>query len=73
MRVTSWAASDLAATTLADAVADVLNGFNGTSDGVDVSYMALDDQGDEDDFEASNKQVSRHGVRQDYLMSYTEL
>ena len=72
MRVTSWAASDLDATTLADAVADVLNGFSGTSDGVAVSYMALDDQGDDDDFEPSNKQVSRHGVRQDYLMSYTE-
>ncbi len=72
MQVNSYGRTDLEAETLANAVADVLNGFSGTVDGVSISYMALDDQGDLDDFEPSDRQVSRHGVRQDYLMSYTE-
>jgi hypothetical protein len=72
MRVESYATSDLNATTLADAVRAVLNGYNGTADGVAISYMALDDQGDIDDFIAENRELSRHGVRQDYLVSYTE-
>jgi len=49
-----------------------LDGYNGTVNGVSISYMALDDEGDLDDFEPGNKQSSRHGVRQDYIVTYTE-
>jgi hypothetical protein len=72
MQVNSYGRTDLDANNVADAVRNALDGFSGTVDGVAISYFALDDQGDLDDFEPSDKQVSRHGVRQDYLMSYTE-
>ena len=73
VRVTSWARSDLNATTLANAVRDVLNGFSGTVGGLAISYMALVDQSDDDSFRSDDKILSRHGVRQDYLMTHTEL
>jgi hypothetical protein len=72
-QINSFDRTDAKAEILANTVADALNGFSGTVDGVSISYCALDDQGDLDDFEASDHQVSRHGVRQDYLISYTEL
>jgi hypothetical protein len=72
MQVNSFGKTDLEANNIADAVRKALNGFSGTVDGVSISYIALDDQGDLDDFEPGDRQVSRHGVRQDYLMSYTE-
>jgi len=72
-QVNSYATSDLDAETLSDAVADALNGFSGTVSGVSISYMALTSQGDVDDFQPGNKALSRHGIRQDYLITFTEL
>ena len=72
MQVNSFGASDLEAENVAEAVRTVLDGFSGTVGGVEISYIAMDDQGDLDDFEPTDKQVSRHGVRQDYLMTFTE-
>ena len=71
MQVNSYGASDFDAETLAVAVISVLDGFSGTVNGVAISYMALEDEGDLDDYEPENKEVSRHGVRQDYIVSYT--
>lgn len=70
-QVNSYGTSDLHTETLADYVADALNGFIGTVDGVSISYMALDDQGDLDEYQPNNKEQSRHGVRQDYRITYT--
>jgi len=71
MQVNSYGDSDFDAGTLADAVRAVLDGYSGTTGGVAISYMALNDEGDLDDFEPENKEISRHGVRQDYIVSYT--
>ena len=71
MQVNSYGASGFDAETLADAVRAVLNGFSGTVNGVEISYMALNDEGDLDDYEPENREISRHGVRQDYIVSYT--
>jgi hypothetical protein len=73
MQVNSYHISDLGAETLSDAVRRALDGFSGTVNGVSISYMALDDQGDLDDYEPENKKLSRHGIRQDYIVTYTEL
>jgi len=72
MQVNSYGMTDLEANNVADAVREALDGYSGTVDGVAISYFALTDQGDLDDYEAENKKLSRHGVRQDYLMSYQE-
>jgi hypothetical protein len=72
MQVNSYGMRDFEAEQLSDAVRKALNGFSGTVNGVSISYIALEDEGDLDDFEPNNKRVSRHGVRQDYLISYTE-
>jgi len=72
LQVNSYGARDYTAEQVSDAVRKALDGFNGTVNGVFISYMALDDEGDLDDFEPGNRRVSRHGVRQDYLVSYTE-
>ena len=71
MQVNSYAFTDAESQTLADAVRDVLNGYSGTSNTLNISYMALDNEGNLDDFEPGNQAVSRHGVRQDYLITYT--
>ena len=57
---------------LSDAVRNALDGFAGTVNGVAISYIDLQDEGDLDEFEPGNKEISRHGVRQDYLVTYTE-
>ena len=72
LQVNSYGSRDFTAESLADAVRGALNGFSGTINGVSISYMALDDEGDLDDFEPGNKEISRHGVRQDYIVTYTE-
>ena len=72
IQVNSYGARDFTSEQLADAVRGALDGFSGTVNGVSISYMALDDEGDLDDFEPGNKTISRHGVRQDYLVTYTE-
>ncbi len=72
LQVISYGASDFDAETLSDAVRKALNGFSGTVGDVVISYIGLNDEGDKDDFEPGNKQISRHGVRQDYLVTYTE-
>jgi hypothetical protein len=73
MQVNSYGESDLDAETLSDAVRDVLDGYNGTVNGVAISYMALTGQGDIDDYEPENREISRHGIRQEYDIVYTEL
>ena len=72
LQVNSYGASDLDAENVAEAVRAVLDGFSGTVGTVAISYIAMNDQGDIDDFEPTDKQVSRHGMRQDYLVTYTE-
>jgi hypothetical protein len=72
LQVNSYGSRDYTAENLSDAVRRALNGFNGTVNGVSISYIALNDEGDLDDFEPGNKRISRHGVRQDYLVTYTE-
>jgi hypothetical protein len=72
MAVDSYDSSDFKAEELSDAVRKALDGFSGTADGVAISYIALDDERDLDDFEPENERISRHGVRQDYLITYTE-
>jgi len=73
IQVNSYGTSDFKAELLSDAVRGALDGFSGTVNGVSISYMAMQDEGDIDDFEPTNKQASRHGVRQDYEVTYTEL
>lgn len=72
MQVNSYGSRDFTAETLSDAVRNALDGFSGTVNGVSISYIELDDEGDLDDFEPNNKRVSRHGVRQDYIIGYIE-
>ncbi len=72
LQVNSFGSRDFTAEQLSDKVRIALNGFNGTVNGVSISYMALVDEGDLDDFEPENKEISRHGIRQDYLVTYTE-
>jgi hypothetical protein len=72
MQVNSFAARDFTAEQLSDAVRGALDGFSGTVNGVSISYISLQDESDLDDFEPGNKEISRHGVRQDYLITYTE-
>jgi hypothetical protein len=72
LQVNSYGLRDYQAEEIADAVRGALNGFSGTVNGVSISYIALNDEGDLDDFEPGNRRVSRHGVRQDYLVTYTE-
>jgi hypothetical protein len=72
LQVNSYGSRDYTAENLADAVRRALDGFSGTVNGVSISYIALDDEGDLDDFEPGNRKISRHGVRQDYLVTYTE-
>ena len=73
IQVNSYDTTDFKAELLSDKVRNALDGFSGTVNGVSISYMAMRDEGDIDDFEPSNKQISRHGVRQDYEVTYTEL
>lgn len=73
MQVNSFALTDYLAEQLSDAVRGALNGFSGTVDGVSIEYIHLEDEGDLDDYEPNNKAVSRHGVRQDYEISYQEV
>jgi hypothetical protein len=73
MQINSYAKTDYLAEQLSDAVRKALNGFSGTVDGVAIQYIHLEDEGDLDDYEANNKAVSRHGVRQDYEISYQEI
>jgi hypothetical protein len=73
MQVNSYAKTDYLAEQLSDAVRGALNGFSGTVNGVAIQYIHLEDEGDLDDYEANNKEISRHGVRQDYEISYQEL
>ena len=72
LQVNSFGGRDFTAEQLSDAVRKALNGFSGTVNGVAISYIGLNDEGDLDDFEPGNKTISRHGVRQDYLVTYTE-
>lgn len=72
MQVNSFGARDFTSEQLSDAVRNALDGFSGTVNGVSISYIDLQDEGDLDDFEPGNKTISRHGVRQDYLVTYTE-
>jgi hypothetical protein len=71
LQINSYGASDLEAENVANAVKAVIDGFSGSVDGVSISYIAMNDEGDLDDFEPENRKLSRHGVRQDYLTSYT--
>ena len=70
-QVNSYATIESDATELSDAVRAALDGFSGTVSTLAISYMALIDDGDLDDFEAENRKISRHGIRQDYLITYT--
>jgi hypothetical protein len=70
-QVNSYGLSELQALNLSDAVRGVLDGFSGTVNTLAISYMALVDEGDLDDFEPGNKAISRHGIRQDYSITYT--
>ena len=72
IQVNSFGSRDYTAELLSDAVRGALDGFSGTSSGVSISYIDLQDESDLDDFLPENKQSSRHGVRQDYLITYTE-
>ena len=72
IQVNSYDSSDFKAETLSDAVRVALDGFNGTTSGVAISYIDLQDESDLDTFNPGNKRVSRHGVRQDYFITYTE-
>jgi hypothetical protein len=72
IQVNSFGARDFLSEQLSDAVRNALDGFSGTVNGVAISYIDLNDEGDIDDFEPGNNKISRHGVRQDYLVTYTE-
>jgi hypothetical protein len=70
-QINSYGLSGLQAVGVANAVRKALDGFSGTVDGVAISYVSLRDEGDLDDYEPGNKTISRHGVRQDYEITYT--
>jgi hypothetical protein len=70
-QINSYGLSELSAVGVATAVRKALDGFSGTVNGVPISYMALVDEGDLDEFEPGNKPISRHGIRQDYEITYT--
>ena len=72
IQVNSYASRDFTAEQLSDAVRDALDGFSGTVNGVSISYIDLQDDGDLDEFNPENRVSSRHGVRQDYLVTYNE-
>ena len=72
IQVNSFGARDFLTEQLSDAVRNALDGFSGTINGVAISYIDLQDESDLDDFIPGNPQVSRHGARQDYLITYTE-
>lgn len=72
IQVNSYGARDFTAEQLSDAVRDALNGFTGTVNDVSISYIDLQDESDLDEYLPENKESSRHGVRQDYLITYTE-
>jgi hypothetical protein len=70
-QVNSYGPDEKQATELSDAVRAALDGFSGTVSTLAISYMALVDDGDLDDFEPGNRAISRHGIRQDYSITYT--
>jgi hypothetical protein len=70
-QINSFGLSEKSSTELSDAVRAVLDGFNGTVNTLAISYMSLRDEGDLDEFEPGNKPISRHGIRQDYEITYT--
>jgi hypothetical protein len=72
LQVNSYGSRDFIAEQLSDLVRTALDGFSGTVNGVSISYIALQDEGDLEDYEPENKEISRHGIRQDYLVTYTE-
>ena len=72
IQVNSFGARDFLTEQLSDAVRNALDGFSGTINGVAISYISLEDESDLDDFIPGNNEVSRHGARQDYLITYTE-
>jgi hypothetical protein len=72
IQINSFGDRDFSSEQLSDAVRNALDGFSGTVNGVSISYIDLQDEADLDDYEPGNKTISRHGVRQDYLVTYTE-
>jgi len=72
IQINSFGARDFTSEQLSDAVRNALDGFSGTVNGVSIAYIDLQDESDLDDFIPGNKEISRHGVRQDYLVTYTE-
>jgi hypothetical protein len=71
MQVNSYGLSELSAVSVSTAVRKALDGFSGTVNGVPISYVSLRDEGDLDEFQPGNKPISRHGIRQDYEITYT--
>ena len=72
IQVNSFTERDFLTEQLAHAVRNALDGFSGTINGVSIAYIDLQDESDLDDFIPGNNEVSRHGARQDYLITYTE-
>jgi hypothetical protein len=70
-QVNSYGLSELQAVSLSDAVRGAMDGFSGIVNTLEISYMALIDEGDLDEYEPGNKPISRHGIRQDYRIVYT--
>jgi len=71
IQINSYGKSESDATILSDAVRSTLDGYSGTIDSLAISYIALVDDGDLNEFEPGNKKISRHGIRQDYSVIYT--
>ena len=71
IQVNSYGASESDATLLSDAVRGALDGYSGTVSSLAISYIALVDDGDLNEFEPGNRKISRHGIRQEYSIIYT--
>ena len=71
IQINSYGASESDAVLLSDAVRGALDGYSGTVSSLAISYIALVDDGDLDEFEPGNRKISRHGIRQDYSIIYT--
>jgi hypothetical protein len=71
MQINSYGLSESSAVGVSNAVRRALDGFSGSVGGLPISYIALVDEGDLDEFEPGNKPISRHGIRQDYRIIYT--
>jgi len=71
-QINCWASTYEQADTLADAVRSVLDGYDGTSEGVVIKCIHLIDEGDMPSLLADNEALNFHGKRLDIMIWFDE-